>query len=82
MHKLPIVAGETQRKLEHPEGSCGADFAVVCDGRQGGVGAAPRPDHELTDAAHRVGNPIRCLRGKTLVDVVMTVQQDIDAGSV
>ena len=76
-HKFPIVAGGMQDQFENPKSICVAYFAVGSARLQGRVVASARPNHKLTDAAQRVGDTIRRLRGKALVDMIMSVEDQV-----
>jgi hypothetical protein len=40
------------------------------------------PDGDLSDAIHGVGNAVRILRSEPFVDVVVTVENQVDVGGV
>jgi hypothetical protein len=66
-----------KRQFEHSERICVAHFTIGSDGRQRGMVCAPGAHGKLSDAAGGIKRSARGLRGKTFIDVVMSVEDHI-----
>ncbi len=76
--EFPIIAGSMQRQLKHPEGFIVADLGVRLAADESVEASSPCAYHELPNA-FGICLTFRILRGKTLVVMVMTVQDHVCA---
>src|SRR5215216_5233321 len=80
--KLPVVSPRVQGEFEHAVGVVVVDLRVGDRVQDLIVAPAPGANHELPDAILGIRPPLRVLRGKTLVVVVVSVEHHVDAGCV
>ncbi len=78
--ELPGITAGMQGEAEDPIRAGVADLAVGGNGGDGRMIGPARPDDELADAARRIQSPAGSLRGKTLINMGMTVQDHIHIG--
>ena len=87
--ELPVVGGGVEGQLEHAVGRAGGPDLAGREGRaESAAGCPAGADREGADAVGRVDDRLagqrgaRLDRGEALIDMVMTDQQDVDAGGV
>src|SRR5215208_7069292 len=73
----PVVARLVQRQPEDAVGRLVPDLAVRSDGRERRVVRPARADDELADAPGRVERAVRALRRESLVNVVVTGEDEV-----
>jgi DNA-directed RNA polymerase subunit N (RpoN/RPB10) len=77
-HKLPIITCGMQGQFEDPKGIHIADFAICKYCCKRGVIGSPATHDELSDPARSIKRSIRCLRRKSLVNMVMPIQDNVN----
>src|SRR3990172_8533862 len=76
-HEPPVVASRAERQLQDSERRPLAYLAVRGAAGEGVEALPTRADDELANAPGRIGDPVRVLRGKTLVVVVVADDDEI-----
>ena len=76
-HKLPVITARMQGQHEHAKGIVITHLTVEGDPLERGMIGTAAPNDELSDAADGVWRCVRRLRRKSLIDVVMSVQDHI-----
>jgi hypothetical protein len=77
-HKLPIITRWMQCQFENSIGINIADFAVCSDRSKRGVIRSATAYDEFPNPAGRIHCRVWCLRRKSLVNMVMPVQDNIN----